>query len=414
MQSEFKNTIIFLDESSLASTNMMWQLLKLQEKFGFRLVMTGDIKQLGAVEAGTPYEQMLDVIPYAKIQTIVRQKDELHKQAVIAASEGNINKTFNIHGKQIVETQDSGLLVNKSVALFTKMDTNQRENTLLVSPTRKLRDKINDKIRIELRKENTLQGKLEKFIALRQNMTTADLRFAPSFNRGDIVKFNTKYENGINRGDYLKVIKTNEITNSITMEKDGKQYIHKLKSGIKYDDKFEVFEDIKLKLQEGLKIKFTKNDKQLGLINSETAIIQKMEKDTITLKMEDGGVKTLPKSKLQHIDYGYCITVHASQGKTYANTIAAISDNKWLNSQKLWLVVLSRHKDRFLAIVENEKKLKFHLISNKGVEISAVEHAEKSTLNQGSKMKLQHNINKANIENSSSTGSAKANIQSGL
>jgi ATP-dependent exoDNAse (exonuclease V) alpha subunit len=103
--------------------------------------------------------------------------------------------------------------------------------------------------------------------------------------------------------------------------------------GVDYENKFEVFEDLDLKLQEGLKIKFTKNNKLLGLINSETAIIQKIEKDTIALKMEDGAIKSIPKTHLKHIDYRYCVTVHSSQEKTYDNTIAAIGNNRWLNSQ---------------------------------------------------------------------------------
>lgn len=379
LRKEFKNTIVFLDESSLVSTKMMWKLLKLQDKLEFKLVMTGDVKQLGSVEAGKPYEQILKIIPSVKINTIVRQKDALHKEAVIAASEGDIAKTFEIHKNNIAETHDEKALAKYSVDLYMQMDPKQQEKTLLISPTRKLRDEINNKIRTELGKAGVLTGAPATFIALKpKDMTVVAMRFALNFKPDYVIKFNASYVNGIKKGEYYKVLKANTITNSLTLEKDNKQYIFRLRTGVNYESKFEVFEEKHLQLQENLKLKFTKNDKELGLINSETAVITKMEKGVITLRIEDGQTKVIAKSQLRHIDYGYCMTVHSAQGKTYDNTIAVINNNKTLNSAKSWLVILSRHRDKFLAVVQDQDKLKSHLISNKGIEISAIEHHNKS------------------------------------
>lgn len=103
LRREYKKVMIFLDESSLVSTRVMHKLLKLQDKLGFRLVITGDTKQLGAVEAGKPFGQMLKVIPSIKLNKIIRQKDERHKEAIIASYEGDIKKTFKIHNSNIKE-----------------------------------------------------------------------------------------------------------------------------------------------------------------------------------------------------------------------------------------------------------------------------------------------------------------------
>jgi ATP-dependent exoDNAse (exonuclease V) alpha subunit len=120
------------------------------------------------------------------------------------------------------------------------------------------------------------------------------------------------------------------------------------------------------------------------LINSETAIIEQIGKNSLTLKFEDGKSKSITTDQLKHIDYGYCITVHASQGKTFDNTIAAINNNKLLNNQKSWLVAISRHRNEFRALVEDKSTLKTYLIKNKGTEISAIEFQSKSLQNQGS------------------------------
>lgn len=106
-QKTFKDVIIFVDESSLIPTHIMHKLLTLQKKFNYRLVLTGDTKQLGAVEAGKPFAQILKIIKPSIMNTIVRQKNNQHKEAVVAASRGNIEKTFAIHQENIQEQKKS-------------------------------------------------------------------------------------------------------------------------------------------------------------------------------------------------------------------------------------------------------------------------------------------------------------------
>ncbi len=371
-KNEYKNAVIFVDEASLISTNIMHQLLTLQEKFGFRLVLTGDTKQLSSVEAGKPFEQILSTIKSVKLQEIVRQKEDMHKQAVMAASEGKIASTFAIHNQNIKATNS---IAQDAAKQFLDLSQKAQENTLLISPTRKLRDEINNRIIDGL---NLSSPKLE-FKALRQkDMSKADYNFALNYSTGDIVKFNKNYQNGINKNDYLKIKSIDKTTNSLILIKNNKEIFYQLKPNTDYSNKLEVFQSKNMILQEGLKIIFNRNDKINGLINSETAQIDKINKDgTIKLIFEDGKSKTIPAGILKHIDYGYCITIHAAQGKTYANTIAAINNNKLLNSQKMWLVALSRHKSEFTALVEDKSKLQSDIIKNKGVEMSALEFKEK-------------------------------------
>ena len=137
--------------------------------------------------------------------------------------------------------------------------------------------------------------------------------------------------------------------------------------------KFEVYNEEVLKLQAGLKILFTKNNREYGIINSETAVIKSINDINIQLQFEDGKIRNIPKNELKHISYGYCVTVHNSQGKTFDNMIAAISSHKLLNNQKSWLVTISRHRNEFTALVENKNQLKAYLLRNEGNEISAIE-----------------------------------------
>jgi ATP-dependent exoDNAse (exonuclease V) alpha subunit len=289
---------------------------------------------------------------------------------------------------------------------------------LLISPTRALRDQINNEIRVGLERENSLAGKKINFTALTtKNLNPSDYNFAYSYKEGDVIKFNKNYKNGITKGDYLKIKSVNKISNLLLLEKNGKNIVFNFRQRTDYANKLEVFQEKNLQLQEGLKIIFTKNNKAYGLINSETAVIEKIEMmdakistnkydlenenyknrtsgfneaksadaksidyqnpetctTLIKLKFDDNSCKSIRLDQLKHIDYGYCVTVHSSQGKTFDHTITTISNNKLLTTQKMWLVALSRHKSTFTAIVEDKDKLKSYLIHNSGSVISATE-----------------------------------------
>ena len=66
-----------------------------------------------------------------------------------------------------------------------------------------------------------------------------------------------------------------------------------------YKSKFEVFNKLGLELQQGLKIIFTKNNNDLGLINSETAIIKYINKDTATLRFENQMTKDVTHESIE-------------------------------------------------------------------------------------------------------------------
>ena len=78
-------------------------------------------------------------------------------------------------------------LAKEASRLYLQKDPAQREQTLLISPTRKLRDQINLNIKDQLE----LVGEKFKFAALRQkDMTIADYQFVPSFkDNQDILRF---------------------------------------------------------------------------------------------------------------------------------------------------------------------------------------------------------------------------------
>lgn len=331
------------------------------------------------------------------MKQIVRQKNKEHKQAVIAASQGKIEKTFAIHKENIQELKMLPKLAKEAANLYVKKSSDQREQTLLIAPTRNLRDQINLGIKDKL----NLPGDKIEFSTLRQrDLTIADYQFAPSFKeKSDILRFHKAYKNlKIKKDEYLTVEKVNHLSNSLSLKKEnGKEVLFQLRKEVDYKSKFEVFNKLGLELQQGLKIIFTKNNNDLGLINSETAIIKSINKDTATLQFENKMTKDIPMRQLKHIDYGYCVTVHTSQGKTFDNTIAAIGKNVLLNNQQSWLVSLSRHRVELSILSEDMKSLQTYLAKNTGKEMSALELVSKTELKTTGQIEKNTQVNKSQI-----------------
>ncbi len=85
-------TMLVVDESSLASSGQMRNLMRIATALRLpRVVLVGDEKQLGAVEAGKPFAQLKAAgMATAVMDDIVRQRDAELKAAVTASLTGDV------------------------------------------------------------------------------------------------------------------------------------------------------------------------------------------------------------------------------------------------------------------------------------------------------------------------------------
>ena len=190
------------------------------------------------------------------------------------------------------------------------------------------------------------------------------------------IKFNKGYKaNGIAKGDILTVEVVSDVSNVLLFKKGLRNIRFQLKHNIDYTSKLEVFEKSQISVQEGMCLRITKNDNVNNLINSETAIIKNLNitNKTAVLQLSDASTRTISLSELKHVDYGYCSTIHSSQGKTTDRLIAAICNHKKLNDQKSWIVAISRHRSDLHVYMQDKEQIQKSLINNKGTEISALE-----------------------------------------
>ena len=118
----------------------------------------------------------------------------------------------------------------------------------------------------------------------------------------------------------------------------------------------EVYRSEEIELRAGDRIRWTRNDAGLGLVNSRTADVLSVEHGRVSFRLEDGRTMELDRddSVLRHLDHAWASTVHAFQGCTVDNVIAAMeARHPHLTTQKSFYVEISRARDRAELVTDN-------------------------------------------------------------
>ena len=138
----------------------------------------------------------------------------------------------------------------------------------------------------------------------------------------------------------------------------------------------EVYRAETMELCNGDRIRWTRNDAGLGLVNSQTAEVTGIRDGKVSFRLEDG--RTLEMTggdpQLRHIDRAWASTVHAFQGRTVDTVIAALEANHPnLTSQKMLYVEISRARDRAELVTDDREALRETLQAVTGERIAALE-----------------------------------------
>lgn len=140
--------LYMVDEASLAGTRQMREFLT---KIGpqDRVLLIGDTRQHQGVEAGKPFEQLVEAgMRTAQLDQIMRQKDPELKTAVERLARGDVAAGIDMLQQQgrVREIADPV----ERIQAIAKSYAGNPENTLIVSPDNASRREINDAVRYEL------------------------------------------------------------------------------------------------------------------------------------------------------------------------------------------------------------------------------------------------------------------------
>ena len=383
MRGMFKKTVLVVDEGSLASTVQARNLLRIVRELRLpRVVLVGDAKQLDAVDAGKPFVQLQQAgMKTATMDQIMRQKEPVLKSAVEASLRGDIKKAFEKLGSNVAEVEPDNL-AGAAAARWLKLSPRQRDNAGLMAPSHALRERINSIVRERLIRDGQVKGPaLETERLISRGYTHAEKSIAENYAPGDVVAFHRPYKRlGVEKGDELRVAGIDRDANTVNLrQKDGGTVAwvpHKLAART---GGAEVYRSESIELRAGDRIRWTRNDNGLGLINSQTAEVATIGNATVTFALEDGRTLDLREgdSQLRHIDRAWASTVHAFQGRTVDTVIAAMeAGHPHLTTQKTLYVEISRARDRAELLTDDRNALRERLEAVTGERIAALESIE--------------------------------------
>jgi conjugative relaxase-like TrwC/TraI family protein len=304
-----------LDESSLASTRQVHEFLNRLHR-NDRVLLVGDRRQHEAVEAGRPFSQLQDAgMKTVKLEEIVRQKNPELKRAVEQLARGEVREAIQSLDRQgrVHEIKDH----DERIAAIAKDYAKSPENTLVISPDNRSRAEINERVHAELQRSG-LVSKEERSIRTlvpRQDLTGADRTWAERYEVGNVLRYSrASKETGIGKGEYTQVKNIDAPRNRLTVElRDGAErtYDPRRQQGVS------VFREGMRRFSVRDRIQFTAPANDLRVANRELGTIKSIEEDgRLRLRMDSGRTVELDPPKHPHLDHGYAMTSHSSQGQT--------------------------------------------------------------------------------------------------
>ncbi|HWG20540.1 MAG TPA: MobF family relaxase [Terracidiphilus sp.] len=334
--------LFVLDESSLASTRQLHDFVHRLHPED-RVLLVGDRRQHEAVEAGRPFAQLQDAgMVTVRLDEIVRQKDPELKRVVEQLARGEVREAVQNLDRQgrIHEIPEH----SERITAIAKEYANSPERTLVVSPDNRSRMEINERIHVELQSRGTVNSAEDQIRTLvpRQDLTGADRTWAERYEVGDILRYSrASKETGIGRGEYARVKSIDAAGNRISVEMQNgveRTYDPRRQQGVS------VFREEMRNFSEGERIQFTAPANDLKVANRELGIIESISGDgRLHIRMDGGRAVELDPNRRVHLDYGYAVTSHSSQGQT-ADRVLIHVDTKLgakdlLNSRMAYVAV---------------------------------------------------------------------------
>ena len=333
-----------LDESSLASTRQMHQFL---QRLGSqdRVLLVGDVRQHHAVEAGRPYQQLQDAgLETVRLDDIVRQRDPALKQVVEQLSRGEVSGAI-----QHLERQGRVHEIPERDQRFTAMAREYArypEGTLVVSPDNQSRMEINQIVHRLMQTAGQVDHHEHRVQVLvpRQEITGADRQWAEQYEPGNVVRYTIGSKVlAITSGEYARVDQVHAKDNRLSVTRQSGERVT-------YDPRrlqgVTLYREADRAFAVGDRVQFTAPYRERHVANRELGTIEKMDAaGHLHVRLDSGRAIAFTLDAHPHVDYGYAVTSHSSQGQTADRVLVHVDTagpGEQLINRRLAYVALSR------------------------------------------------------------------------
>ena len=376
---QIREGVIWIDEAGMVGNKTMNKVINLAKEQNARLLLTGDVKQHGAVERGDVLRiiQEYGGVKSAKISKIQRQKNEDYRSAIKSISNGDLSKGIETLNKMGAITQAEDFIGAKNnVANEYVKSVKQKENALIVATTHAQGKAVTETIRGKLKEHGILKGK-ERIYKTQQNLsyTDAEKEDTANYQEGMIIQFHQNVKGGIKRGTKYQVLGQGE-NGEIRMASEKKK--DNLILPVAEAAKFSVYNQEQIALAKGDKIRITQNGMSKAkkrLNNGNILTIDGFDKDG-NIKANSGKSSHILDKNYGNFTHGYYTTSPASQGKSVNRVIVLQSSLSGKAASKEQFYVSASRGKFAISIHTDDKEHLLQSVEWSSHRMTATELAE--------------------------------------
>jgi conjugative relaxase-like TrwC/TraI family protein len=361
-------SVVLVDEAGQIGVRQMLQLLEFVQAREGRIILSGDTRQHGAVEAGDAFRviEKYGEIPVVELTTIRRQNPALaktneerkrikqYRQAVSDAQAGKITESFQrLEKMNAIVTCPEG---NKQERLADTYVARIEENNscVVVSQTWAEIHRVNEAVRAKLKAKERLGATETSVMALEQVDLTDAQKRDPRFYAPESVLVFNRDTAGFKTGSSGKLLHLTD--RHLLVEAEGR--IRPIP--LKHVDRVSVCREKTLVVSAGerLQLKANARDKDgRKLANGELVTVREILADG-RIALVDG--RTLPASYRQ-FTHGYAVTSYAAQGKTVDHVLFSDSTSRPATSAQQWYVTISRGRKGISIFTSDPEQLRTNI-----------------------------------------------------
>jgi AAA domain len=349
------NQIWIVDEAGLLSALDCYDLLLRAQAEQARVILVGDTRQQGAVEAGSPFRSLQQAgIATVYLDESLRQKTQDLKEAVKLIASGEIDKGIN-HLEQhnrITVIKDEQSLQNQIVSDYLALAPHERAKTLVLTGTNVERLAIAKSIRDGLKTEGRLGAEGVTITQLlKKDLTDVQMSYSHHYELEDVVAPVSNYKRlGLSKEQLYTVVGKNK--NTLTLESiDGTTF--KVNPNL---IKVAVYTRSLIEIAPGDFMKWTRNERHLKRHNGLEFTVKSIDINALSAQIQylDGEEDNIDLSSPQHLDYTIVTTNYSSQGKSADRVLVAAVNA--IDSESFYVAV-SRVKHDLRLYTADVKKL---------------------------------------------------------
>ncbi len=156
-----RNTVVVIDEASMVGTKLLGRFMREAERTNAKLVLVGDERQLQAIEAGTPFEALLERHGGSHLEQVQRQSAEWAREVTLQFARGEVRKALEEFDRRglVHVGKDTAQVLGKMTADWKEaVRLSGIEQTLVVTSTRADARVASAQIQAERMRSGELEG----------------------------------------------------------------------------------------------------------------------------------------------------------------------------------------------------------------------------------------------------------------